>query len=438
MQTEIPKNEFGNTLIAGAGPAGIQIAVQLSKGWSKKIGLYNRPGIHAARVREELACNHNEVALTIQGEHSGLYAGRAKIDQFYDDASLITDMWDTLILCTPCSSYGDVMTTLQLTRWHRLKTIILLSPNIGSNSLVKSYLNERNKVEVISLSTYFAATKLKGPGSVLVAHTKAFKKRVYIGSSRQDSMMLNVLLQFLQSVGVDGVKVDTPVAAECRNITTYVHPPLFMNSFTLKEVFHLSDSPKKFMYKLYPEGPITQHVIKQMVTLWKEISRLVEKLDGEPINLLKFLNDDNYPVPEECLSRNDIERFVEYEETKQEYLLYIRYASILIDPFSEPDEDGRYFDFSRVPYKKSDKDYKGKWRLPRIPFEDYQKLKVLYGVGQQIGINMPKTKELIVNFEAEYEKVEGILGSESFSREAFQDTSNHDIEAIMKERGMKC
>ncbi|ANX11541.1 hypothetical protein ABE41_005935 [Fictibacillus arsenicus] len=418
-------------MIAGAGPAAIQTAVQLSRGFSKKIGFYNRTGTHADRFKEELKQNQYHISLTVQGSDT-VYS--TKIHHFFDSSDGLQDEWDTLILSTPCFSYSDVMQSLRIVNLKRLKTIILISPNIGSNDLVRNYTN-KGIVDVISMSTYYAATKHSSSDSVTKAHTKTFKKRIYIASSKKDSYMLTVLKRFLNSLGVEGMMVDDPAEAECRNITTYVHPALFMNAFTLNEVFDLHTSGKKYMYKLYPEGPITQETIRTMVAVWKEVSRLVEHLGANPINLLQFLNDDNYPVPEECLSREDIEKYGDFEVTKQEYLLYVRYSSILIDPFSKPDEHGRYFEFSAVPFKPASREEDGRWKVPRIPFEDYQKLKVILGISQKLGVHMPKTEFLINCFEKECQKIENKLAMGESLLQKWEISSICDVNEIMKARG---
>ncbi|MFC0189392.1 opine metallophore biosynthesis dehydrogenase [Fictibacillus aquaticus] len=422
---------FGNTLLAGAGPAAIQIAVHLSKGWSTKLALYNRHGSHASRMAEELHHSQNIVKLTVQGDHDRRLSGSAVIERLYDNPKDIDDIWETLILCTPCDQYHDVLKKLGAADWQKLRTVILISPNIGSNDLVRHCL--RNP-EVISFSSYYGATKLTNSESVISAYTKALKKRIYIGSSNEMSKMVPNVQRFLKSFNVEGIAVRDPVTAECKNITTYVHPPLFLNDFSLNEILRPVSAHQKFMYKLYPEGPITQYTIRSMVRLWKEISSLVEHLGAEPVNLLQFLNDDNYPVPEESLSRDDIERFKEFNEVKQEYLLYIRYSSILIDPFSAPDERGRYFEFSAVPYRKIGKNELGQWTVPRIPHEDYRKLKVIYGLAQKAGLSMPESTALLQGYERHIHDFAKHYGKHKVSLEIFKDTWSHDIEAIASER----
>nr|WP_165279916.1 opine metallophore biosynthesis dehydrogenase [Paenibacillus protaetiae] len=153
------------------------------------------------------------------------------------------------------------------------------------------------------------------------------------------------------------------------------------------------------MYKLFPEGPIMPESIRHMVLLWKEISGLLRSLGAEPVNLLKFLNDDNYPVREESLTREELERFPEMEQIKQEYLLYVRYASILIDPYSEPDENGRYYDFSAFPYERAACDLQGRWTVPRVPYEDYCRIKLLTELARLTGDPMETANKLAALFE---------------------------------------
>ncbi|MEJ7443121.1 opine metallophore biosynthesis dehydrogenase, partial [Staphylococcus warneri] len=77
------------------------------------------------------------------------------------------------------------------------------------------------------------------------------------------------------------------------------------------------------------------------------------------VNLLKFMVKENYPVRPETLNEADISQFESLPSVKQEYLLYVRYSAILIDPFSQPDQEGRYFDFSAVPFKQLYQNEKG-------------------------------------------------------------------------------
>lgn len=425
---------FGNTLIIGAGPAAIHIVVSVSRNWSNKIGLLNRKGSHTSRLKEELEQNHYVLISKVQGEKYSSLSGETTLNHFYEGYDNIDDIWQTIIICTPSDSYRDVINALHIDSLKKIQTIILVSPSIGSNLLVTSQLqHSKDRIDVVSLSTYFAATKFNPASpSILSVFTKALKKRIYIASSQNNSNAIWDVKRFIESLGIQCSIASNTIEAESKNITTYVHPPFFINEFSLNEIFSTEPS-KKSMYKIYPEGPITQYSIRAMVLLWKEVSAVIQSFGAKPINLLKFLNDDNYPVHDTTLSREDIENFIELEEIKQEYLLYIRYSAILIDPFSKPDNNGKYFDFSAVPYRQVYRNQNGKWILPRIPLEDYKKIKLIYGLAQKINIPMPKTLDLIHYFENRLNEFIKEKGKDSFYPEIFIDTTQNDVDAIFDE-----
>ncbi|MBN8208997.1 opine metallophore biosynthesis dehydrogenase [Bacillus sp. NTK071] len=385
-----------HTLIIGAGPAAIQTAVLVANGWRSKVSILNRNDSYSRSVQNHLE-QKGRVIKSI-AENRPFLSGQVQISHFYNGYSDVNNQFDTIILSVPSYSYKEVIHQLKLDNLKKVTTIILLSAGFGSNREVKNLVDEVNReIEVISLSTYYAATKFKLVDDVLFAYTKAVKKRVYLATSNNGGEIDSVK-GLLEDAGIRTVVMENSINAECRNITTYVHPPFFINEFSMNEI--LAEEPSvKSLYKLYPEGPITQETVRIMVKLWKEISALVKELGGEPINLLQFLNDDNYPVHEVSLSRSDIDDFPVLDTVKQEYLLYIRYSSILIDPFSEPDESGAYFDFSKVPYKQVTQMVNGDWIIPRIPLEDYKNLLMIYQVGKESGISMPQTLMLIKLFE---------------------------------------
>ncbi|XEC93089.1 opine metallophore biosynthesis dehydrogenase [Paenibacillus tarimensis] len=435
MNEQIPKaNVLGNTLIVGAGPAALQVAVHLSGGWCGRIGLLNRKGSHATRLAEELKTTGNRVSAVIQSERHRHLSGDALLSRFYEGFDELDDCWETIVICTPCDSYKEVIDALRPSRLQAVRTIVLLSPGIGSNLFVNSRLGMcKDRIDVVSLSAYYAATKFApGEQSVTSCFTKAFKKRIYISSSHKNSRSVYHFKSFIESLGIHCVVLGQPIEAESRSITTYVHPPLFMNDFSLNEIFRREKSGKS-MYKLYPEGPITQHSIRSMVRLWKEISELLRFFGAKPFNLLQFLNDDNYPVHEETLSRDDIEGFELFEPIKQEYLLYIRYTSILIDPFSTPDENGKYFDFSAVPYRQVYEDQNGMWVIPRIPFEDWKRLKLLYGLAEKADIRMPETSGLLRIFERRLQAFVDGLGVQRLNPDQLSDRTEDDVRAIWLE-----
>jgi len=222
----------------------------------------------------------------------------------------------------------DILKKVDLLRLTRVKTIILVSPEFGSSIIVSNYLNrEIRELEIISLSNYFGATKYSSSKSLIEVTTKALKKKIYIGSSLEYSYKVQVLKSFLKDIGVISEILNDPLEVESRNITMFVHPAFLINDISLNQVFDY-DKTNKYVYKLYPEGPITMNTISIMRSLWKEICQVYMKLRIKPINILKFLNDDNYPVLEESISRENIDKYMEYDTIKQEYLLYVRYSSI--------------------------------------------------------------------------------------------------------------
>lgn len=392
MNTQEGGERVDHSLIIGAGPTAVQTAVLAGKVWKGDISIACRDSIGSRQLKRYLYEHHH--TLKVEGKDGHSLSGKVTISHFYEGFHQVEDRYSTIILCTPSDSYEEILNALEVQKRKRVKTVILLSPGLGANQRISNLVNDEN-MEVISLSNYYAATKFKEDSCI--AFTKSVKKRIYAASNTEGPGLDKVRL-LLEYANIDVVVKNHPIEAECRNITTYVHPPFFINDFSLNET--LSDTKSlKSLYKLYPEGPVTPLAISEMVKLWKELSILVERLGGEPINLLQFLHDDNYPVKEEALSRSDIEGFSGFETTKQEYLLYIRYASLLIDPFSVPDENGRYFEFSRVPYPQVSHRESGEWVMPRIPMEDYLKLMDIRSLGHESGTNMPLTNHFIQRFE---------------------------------------
>lgn len=404
------RDQLGNVLLIGAGPAAVQMAVILNRGWTQQLGIASRCSDHwfdfllQYKQRGQVSVAPAKPSLTS-------LAGVAQFDKCYEQFTDIDNHWDTIVLCVPADRYRNVLKELPLQQLDKIKRVILLSSSFGSHLVVNEQFQQANcQVEVVNFSTYFAATKgvilddvEKQPRSSRVnVMTKARKKRIYIssypsGNQAIESRVTKVLVDVLNSVNIDVVVLADCFSVEARSITAYVHPPLFVNQFSLDQILQ-KDGPPKYMYKLFPEGPITPTVMKDMVQLWKDISTIVRRLKAEPINLLKFLNDDNYPVLEQSIARHDIENFTQFTTDKQEYLLYVRYASILVDPFSEPDETGRYFDFSAVPFPKA-AFYGGVLTLPRIPFEDMKAIYVFYFLAKALQLPVEAVSEFVIRFE---------------------------------------
>ncbi len=77
----------------------------------------------------------------------------------------------------------------------------------------------------------------------------------------------------------------------------------------------------------------------------------------------------------------------------------MRYAALLVDPFSPADEQGRHFDFSAVPFRRVSRDEDGLWRLPRVPLEDYRKLALIVALAAHFDLAMPQARSLLASYE---------------------------------------
>ncbi|HHX6462926.1 TPA: pseudopaline biosynthesis dehydrogenase CntM [Pseudomonas aeruginosa] len=387
---------LGNVLLVGLGAVAIQVALDLRRHGAGRLGALNHPGRRSQRIAEALARGAC-LQLEGQGQHRWL-SGNAALDVFHQDPAELRDDWQTLVLCVPGDSYLDVVRGLPWERLGGVRTLLLVSAFIGANLLVRSALPAGCQATVLSLSSYYAATKVIDETQPLRALTKAVKRRVYLGSSRPDCPARETWRRVLAGSGVEVVPLATPEAAEGRNVTTYVHSPFFLGEFALARILS-EQGPPGFMYKLYPEGPITPGAIGAMRRLWCELSELLRRMGAEPLNLLRFLNDDNYPVHETMLPRAAIDGFAEAGAERQEYLLFVRYAALLVDPFSPADEQGRHFDFSAVPFRRVSRDEDGLWRLPRVPLEDYRKLALIVALAAHFDLAMPQARSLLASYE---------------------------------------
>lgn len=392
---------LGRVLIAGAGPAAFQTA-RIIKNQCEQLGIVNRS---SKRWQPMFECLNSEGTANVIAAKPSLepLAGQVKFDVAFADLPATDGQWDTLVLATPSHAYSDVLAALPKSCLGSVKQVVLISSLFGGHKLVKGFFAELDLApNVLVFSNYFAATKFSAGEAGVSVTTKAAKKRIYAYSSTYSSQsgcaVLNLLAQTLAQVGVEVVELDNGYSVEGRNITSYVHPAFFITPFSLNHI--LSDSGDiKYMYKLFPEGPVTTETIHTLVELWRDISTLTQHFDGTPFNLLQFLNDDNYPVHPETIRRDQIDQFMSLSAIEQEYLVYVRYSAILIDPFSTPDANGRYFDFSAVPYAKG-KVENGKLHLPRVPKEDLQTLYWFKALADEQGIELPTVNRVLGIFES--------------------------------------
>nr|WP_154959659.1 opine metallophore biosynthesis dehydrogenase [Paenibacillus xylanexedens] len=395
----------GRVLLCGTGPVSIQLAVTLKIHLGCHVGMAGRESVRSASFFASLEQSQQQVQVTIQNEKHRPLAGECTVDQVFKGYNTLEGEWDTLILAVTTDAYIDVLQEINDEFVKQLKYVILVSPTFGSSLLVSQYLLERNaSPEIISFSTYLGDTRWvhEQPSNEVI--TTGVKRKVYIGSTVPSSTYVQQLSELFERLHISLAVMSSPLEAETRNISLYVHPPLFMNDFSLEVIFG-EQRVQKYVYKLYPEGPITPALIRSMRSQWQEIRQVTDRLHIQGVNLLQFMTDDNYPVRLESLSRQDIEQFDQFEAIHQEFLLYIRYASLLIDPFSEPDANGTYFDFSAVPFRRIFINREGELDVPRMPKEDYYRIKMIQGIARHVNVACPTIDHFIATYEAKLQEV---------------------------------
>jgi staphylopine/pseudopaline/yersinopine synthase len=422
-------------LVIGTGPASLQLCMIVKNHMGCEVGLAGRNSVRSESFFHSLEKNGNHIRVAVQNHQNERLEGECLIDHVYHGLDTIRGEWDAVVLAVTTDAYLDVLHTIPREVFKGVRSIVLVSPTFGSNSLVKHDLADvQPEAEIISLSTYLGDTRWmeRAPSHHII--TTAVKKKLYIGSTHRQSKTVQSLISLGHELGVDLVQTESPLEAETRNISLYVHPPLFMNDVTLQEIFNEGLS-MKYVYKLYPEGPITQHLIRDMIAQWQEMMEILKRVNIKPLNLLRFMTDDNYPIRLESLSRSDIEGFEQLDRIHQEYLLYIRYTSLLIDPFSTPDEAGRYFDFSAVPIRKMYRNVEGELDIPRMPKEDYYRIKIIQGIARFLEVPSPTMDKLIGIYEDKLTEVAKVHHdqklSEAFSIRSFEE----DLTRITSEMG---
>jgi hypothetical protein len=426
-------DDFNRVLILGTGPTAIQLAVMLKNRLNCCIGIAGRDSIRSELFYASLQSSQKRILAESQNAKHRQLEGECFVDDVFCGYETVTGEWDTIILAVTTDAYLEVLHQLDTRILKQARCIILISPTFGSNRLVRHYGNKlQSEAEIISFSTYLGDTRWMGGQPSNHVITTGVKRKVFIGSTQGFSDNIKRLCELYGQSGITLEVMSSPIEAESRNISLYVHPPLFMNDFTLNAVFGKTTG-KKYVYKLFPEGPITQALIHDMLIAWKELTQIIEKLGFKGVNLLKFMTNDNYPVRPESLSRHDLESFMLLEPIHQEYLLYIRYASLLIDPFSEPDQQGRYFDFSAVPVRPIFINRKGEWDVPRMPKEDYYRVKIIQGIARALDTKCPTIDKFIAIYEQKLEEAAYALKGEPLSDAFAVQSFEEDVRMICSE-----
>lgn len=411
-------NNINNVLIFGNGPVALHLYLTLRKQGSNKVGLKIRDSLKAQKFYEELKKEQFILEGKVKTELPLIAYGNTEVKPIIQNYKEILDEWETFILATPCDAYSDLLENIQFTSLKKLKTIVLVSPELSSAYFIKILLEKRgrNDINIISFSNYFGATNL-AEGTYTKIIINALKGKIYLASTNVNDTEILKWVKYLKNMEIEGVICKNPLIAESKNITIFVHSPFLFNDVSLNQIF-LKDPQKRYIYKLYPEGPITKYSIQDMVNLYHEIMELYKKMKIETFNLLEFLND-SYPVLEESLHIDEIKSFMDKPKNEQIFLLYVRYCCILIDPYSVPDEEGKYFDFSKVEYSKIFLDKNNKWCIPRRPAEDYSKLNLLFYLSKYYNTTNSTMEKCLKKYELFYNGLLSEKGIENINESSY-------------------
>lgn len=282
-----------------------------------------------------------------------------------------------LFLAVPHTSFLEVLEQLDLSQF---TNIILLNSGLGFSQQVMNLVGHHR---VLTFSNFFAAAKFYGDKVIV----KAVKRKVYIGTVENE--LAEFVQQLLPPSLLDIEALGNCFAAEFRNITLYAHPPFSMAPVSLNWALGLEKVPK-YMYKLFPEGPIERRRMKLYAQFVEDIFAIAAKLNVESFNFLHFMHHENYPVLDCFLNSEEVASYPKSDLRKKGDLLFARYCGLLVDTKSQPDEQGRYFDFSAVPvqrveFEKDNNDIK----LPRILEEDIYHLSLLQSLARRFQLPCP-------------------------------------------------
>lgn len=418
-------------LVAGTGPVGVQLAHIANEYMKSSVSMVGRVTASSkSKIFYDAYQEEGQIDIHIQNEKHNSLSGQTKLKNLYKDYESVDGVYDVLVMACTANAYREVLVYLPKRVIASLKCIILISPTFGSHIIVQQLMKDINlDVEVISFSTYLGDTRVPNtekPNRVL---TTGVKENVYIGSTFKESKVIEQIKAIFKNIGIQLTLVESPFIAESRNSSLYVHPALFMNEFSLNNIFYSNDIPV-YVYKLFPEGPITMTLIREMRLMWQEVMNILKFLHLPTLNLLKFMVKENYPLRPETINEQDIERFENLPNIHQEYLLYVRYTGILIDPFSKPNDKGEYFDFSAVPFHFIYKNDEGVTQIPRMSSEDFYRTKIIQAIGKLLSIETPMIDQFLNRYTSYVATYKAKNKSETFSLDFNIELAQPDISLL--------
>ena len=266
-------------LIVGSRPVAIQLA-QICNGLRHdKIDMVSRVktstqsrSVYNAYQRDGYfkVTTQNDLHLQLSGQFS--------IGHFYTKIQDVTQQYDTIIMACTADAYRPMLQQLTMSTLQHARRIILMSPTLGSHMIVEQLMSTlKPDIEVISFSTYLGDTRIVDGNQPHCVLTTGVKTMLFVGSNQESSTTLSELKKLFAQLNIDLVIMDTPLQAEIHNSSLYVHAPLFMNDFSLQTIFEGSEIPV-YIYKMFPEGPITMKLIREMRMMWQEMMSLLQQL----------------------------------------------------------------------------------------------------------------------------------------------------------------
>ncbi|PTF68341.1 opine metallophore biosynthesis dehydrogenase [Staphylococcus chromogenes] len=416
-------------LIMGTGPVAVQLGVLFHRYLQAEVAFVSRSHV-SMRSKQfvDVVRQAGYVKATVQNEQHLKLTGEMAPINVFPSYETVEGTFDLLVLACTADAYTATLRQLPDSVLQQVESVLLVSPTMGSNLIVRAALQTiQPNVEVISCSTYLGDTRVTNADHPHEVITMGLKKHLYLGSSQASSEWMTCLAQLFAQIDLPITCVSDAIEAESRNSSLYVHPALFMNTHALQAIFYGTKVPF-YIYKLYPEGPITMDLIHEMREMWQEISAILQAMDVQPLNLLRFMVEENYPLRPETMDTSRIAQFESLSAIEQEYLLYVRYTGILIDPFSKPDAKGFYDDFSAVPFRKISQNQAGIWEIPRMPHEDYYRTKIVQGLGRTLNIETPMIDVLLSRYETALQQFNSeqphLKKSQQFFPQAFEDDMN--------------
>jgi hypothetical protein len=384
-------------LIVGAGPVAVTTGFVIKKYFDNSyLTLYTIDSPQEITFKDEVIQKKGVI------EASGKLKGTAQIDEFLygqEELSSLSNKYKYIWLCIPNLYYsGAIKSLIEANLIEEDITIIGISTRLGSGHEITSKLNSLNinkKVNVISLSTYFGASKPL-ENTRLGIWTRALKERVYAGSNNGVEKA-DFLVDGLKKIGVEIIKMENTLSAEAYNANIFIHAQLTLTNSVLDDIF-LKTNSREYMYREEPEGTISLETCEQVVLAAEEINKILEKLDVVQINLANLLYKDLYPVPD--YPKEKIENYLNSAQEEK--------IKIVKDWFlgRQKDPDTNEPHLEAVKLQKIVKE-DNMTIIPRIPAEDFVCIVLLDELSNLLNIDSKTLSKMRKIFELKLNEIEG-------------------------------